>query len=63
LSATLGLQVFSLLTAGGYENPNSDSARVTTLLKDTFKQSQPELIGILDFPRSAENPLSYAAGQ
>jgi RND superfamily putative drug exporter len=63
LSATLGLQVFSLLTAGGYENPNSDSARVSTLLKDTFKQSQPELIGILDFPRSAENPLSYAAGQ
>ena len=63
LSATLGLQVFSLLTAGGYENPNSDSARVSTLLKDTFNQSQPELIGILDFPRGADNPLSYAAGQ
>ncbi len=63
LSATLGLQVFSLLTAGGYENPNSDSSRVTHILKDTFKQSQPELIGILDFPRSADNPLSYSVGQ
>ena len=63
LSATLGLQVFSLLTAGGYENPNSDSTRVTNILKDTFKQSQPELIGILDLPRSAENPLSQSIGQ
>jgi RND superfamily putative drug exporter len=63
LSATLGLQVFALLTAGGYENPNSDSARVTTILKDTFKQSQPELVGILDFPRSADDPLSQTVGQ
>jgi RND superfamily putative drug exporter len=63
VSAILGLQVFSLLTAGGYENPNSDSSRVTHILKDTFKQSQPEIVGILDFPRSADNPLSAATGQ
>jgi RND superfamily putative drug exporter len=63
LSATLGLQVFALLTAGGYEDPNSDSTRVTHILKDTFKQSQPELIGILDFPRSADDPLSNTIGQ
>jgi len=63
LSATLGLQVFSLLTAGGYEDPNSDSTRVTHILKDTFKQSQPELVGILDFPRSADSPMSITVGQ
>ncbi len=63
LSATLGLQVFSLLTAGGYEDPYSDSTRVTHILKDTFKESQPELVGILDFPRSADNPMSITVGQ
>jgi len=63
LSATLGLQVFSLLTAGGYEDPYSDSTRVTHILKDTFKQSQPELVGIMDFPRSADDPLSVSIGQ
>ena len=63
LSATLGLQVFSLLTAGGYEDPYSDSTRVTHILKDTYKQSQPELVGIMDFPRSADDPLSVSIGQ
>lgn len=62
LSATLGLQSFSLLTAGGYENSSSDSAQVAKILKDQFKQSQPELVGILDLTTAEDNPMSFNTG-
>ena len=62
-SAVLGFQSFTLLSAGGYDDPNSDSSRVTKVLREDFKQSQPELVTILDFPRSADNPMSLTLGQ
>lgn len=62
LSATLGLQSFSLLTAGGYENSGSDSAQVNKILKEQFKQAQPELVGILDQTTGEDNPMSYNTG-
>jgi len=58
LSTIFGIQSFGSLKGGGYEDPTSDSARVTTLLSTEFKIDQPELVAILDFGRSADEPLS-----
>ena len=58
LSTIFGIQSFGALKGGGYEDPTSDSARVTSLLSTEFKLDQPELIAILDFGRSADDPLS-----
>ena len=58
LSTIFGVQSFGALKGGGYEDPTSDSARVTTLLSTEFKIDQPELVAILDFGRSADDPLS-----
>ena len=58
LSTIFGIQAFGALKGGGYEDPTSDSARVTSLLSTEFKIDQPELIAIIDFGRSADDPLS-----
>ena len=58
LSTIFGIQSFGSLKGGGYEDPTSDSARVTSLLSTEFKIDQPELVAILDFGRSADDPLS-----
>ena len=58
LSTIFGIQSFGSLKGGGYEDPTSDSARVTSLLSTEFKLDQPELIAIIDFGRSADDPLS-----
>ena len=58
LSTIFGIQSFGALKGGGYEDPTSDSARVTSLLSTEFKIDQPELIAIIDFGRSADDPLS-----
>jgi RND superfamily putative drug exporter len=58
LSTIFGIQSFGALKGGGYEDPTSDSARVTSLLSTEFKIDQPELVAILDFGRSADDPLS-----
>lgn len=58
LSTIFGIQSFGALKGGGYEDPTSDSARVTTLLSTEFKIDQPELVAIIDFGRSADDPLS-----
>ena len=58
LSTIFGIQSFGALKGGGYEDPTSDSARVTSLLSTEFKIDQPELVAILDFGRSADEPLS-----
>ena len=58
LSTIFGIQSFGALKGGGYEDPTSDSARVTSLLSTEFKLDQPELIAIIDFGRSADDPLS-----
>jgi RND superfamily putative drug exporter len=58
LSTIFGVQSFGALKGGGYEDPTSDSARVATLLSTEFKIDQPELVAILDFGRSADDPLS-----
>ncbi len=60
ISAIWGLQVFGLLKAGGYENPNSDSTRVTKLLDTQFNSQVPEVVLIADMPSYVDNPSNSA---
>ena len=57
-SSILGFQAFGLLKGGGYDNPNADSTKVTQLLSSEYNIDQAEVVAILDFPRSADDPLS-----
>ena len=50
LSSILGFQSFGLLKAGGYDNPNGDSSRVTELLDTKFDTQTPEVVLIADMP-------------
>ena len=61
-SSILGFQAFGLLKGGGYDNPNGDSTKVTHVLADEFGVDQAEVVAILDFPRSADDPLSETMG-
>ena len=61
-SSILGLQSFGLLKGGGYENPNSDSTKVTQVLSSEYNIDQAEVVAILDFARSADDPLSQTIG-
>ena len=57
-SSMLGFQAFGLLKGGGYDNPSADSTKVTQLLSSEYNIDQAEVVAILDFPRSADDPLS-----
>ena len=63
LSTIWGFQAFGGLKAGGYDDPGSDSARVVTILKDEFKQSQPEVVILADFADGADQPASAITGK
>ena len=58
LMTGLGVQSFGHLQAGGYENPNSDSTKVTQLLSSEFKQNIPEIVAVVDFDTDATNANS-----
>jgi RND superfamily putative drug exporter len=60
LSAIGGLQVFPSLQSSGYNDPNSESSRAFTILKEDFGDHPAELAIILDFHRSADDPASEA---
>ncbi|MCX8530701.1 MAG: hypothetical protein ORN27_11655, partial [Rhodoluna sp.] len=63
LSTVWGFQAFGSLKAGGYDDPGSDSARVVNILRDDFKQAQPEIIILADFAVGADQPASATTGQ
>lgn len=62
VGVSFGLKSFSSLQAGGYENPNSDSTRVTKLLSSEFKQETPEIVAVVDFGKLAADPASEKFG-
>jgi len=63
LSTVWGFQAFGSLKAGGYDDPGSDSARVVNILRDDFKQAQPEIIILADFADGADQPASATTGK
>lgn len=58
LSLVGGLQAFGNLKGGGYNDPNSESQKVTELLKSEFNQNDPEIVLVADMGRSVEDPQS-----
>jgi len=58
LSAIGGLQVFPALQSSGYNDPNSESTRAFTILKEDFGDHPAELAIILDFHQSVDDPNS-----
>ena len=44
VAGAIGGMAFSRFDSGGYSDPNSDSAQVTTYLKDTFNLKEPSLV-------------------
>lgn len=53
LSSIAGFQSFSALKGGGYDDRSSDSAKVSEIIKSTYKEADSEVIIVADF----ENPL------
>jgi RND superfamily putative drug exporter len=54
LSSVWGFQAFGNLKGGGYDNPNSDSNRVTELLQSEFAIDPAEVIVLVDLPSDAD---------
>jgi RND superfamily putative drug exporter len=50
-----GFQVFGNLKGGGYDNPNSDSARALEILESEFGVDPVELIVLVDLPGQADS--------
>ena len=63
LSSIFGFQSFGLLKAGGYDNPNSDSARVFELLDSKFDTQTPEVVLIADMPKLVDTTDSRTIGR
>lgn len=51
------------LTAGGYTDDHTDSARAAVVLEHTFKQGDPNLVLLVSDPRGVDSPQVVAAGQ
>ncbi len=56
LSLLGGVQAFGNLSGGGYNDPTSDSAKVTSILVEDFNQNDPEVVLIADMGRSVDAP-------
>jgi len=64
LAAVLGAGVFSELDAGGFEDPASESTRVTELVADRFGAGQADLVLLVDpVDGDVDSPVSRAAGE
>ena len=44
----VGTQLFGKLQTGGYSDPNSDSWKATSIIHDTFKEREPQVVLIVD---------------
>lgn len=58
LSLIGGFQAFGNLKGGGYNDPNSQSSKVSEILRTEFMQDDPEVVLIPDFGRNADDPQS-----
>ena len=55
ISSIWGFQAFTGLKGGGYDDPNSNSARVSELLAEEFDSRSPDVVGIIDFASPADD--------
>lgn len=62
-AAVFGVPVTKSLSAGGFQDPTSESAQATQLLTDTFKVGDMQLILSISGPGGADDPAARAVGQ
>jgi len=62
LSLIGGFQAFGNLKGGGYNDPGSDSEKVTQMLVKDFGQTDPEVVLVVDMGRSVDDVQSSSNG-
>ena len=62
LSLIGGFQAFGNLKGGGYNDPGSDSEKVTQMLTKDFGQIDPEVVLVVDMGRSVDDVQSASNG-
>jgi RND superfamily putative drug exporter len=60
--AIFGVPVANRLSAGGFEDPTSESARASQLLTDKFSQGDTQLLVTVSTPDGVDSPAARAAG-
>jgi RND superfamily putative drug exporter len=60
-AAIFGLPVVKSLSAGGYQDPNAESARANQLLADKLQQGGMPLVVVVSAPDGVRNPRAQAA--
>ena len=61
-AAIFGIPVASSLSASGFQDPTSQSARATKLLTDKYRQGDVQLLVTVSTPDGVESPAARAAG-
>lgn len=61
-AAVFGIPVADKLSAGGFQDPGSESARATQLLTDKFGQSDQQLLILVSSPDGADSERARAVG-
>jgi RND superfamily putative drug exporter len=61
-TAVFGIPVTKSLSAGGFQDPTSESARASAMLADTFGQGDMELVISVTSDAGARSPQATAAG-
>lgn len=61
-TAIFGVPVAKSLSAGGFQDPTSESARATELLTEKFQQGDMQLVFAVITPDGANSPAARAAG-
>lgn len=61
-AAVFGVPVTKSLSAGGFQDPTSESARATQLLTDTFGVGDMQLVLSVTAPEGADSPAARGAG-
>ena len=62
VTAIFGIPIASHLSSGGFQDPNSESARATKVLTEKFQQSDQQLLITLADPAGATSPRASATG-
>ena len=59
LAGAIGSGVFSRLDSGGYNDPNSDSAKAYKYLQDVFKVEDPSVVLVVESKTNANDPAVF----
>ncbi len=62
ITAVFGIPVANHLSAGGFQDPGSESARAAQVLSEKFGQSDQQLLLTVTHPAGAESPSARAVG-